>query len=77
MHKSNWNYPTKCGLVKIELKIYLLACKTIGISKPLFVTDIKLSKSDIVLNVLKNLKEKQFSIKSFFLKLLETLLAQM
>ena len=48
-----------------RIKDLPLACKTIGISKPLFVTDIKLSKSDIVLNVLKNLKEKQFSVKVF------------
>ena len=65
MHKSNWNYPTKMWIGENRIKDLPLACKTIGISKPLFVTDIKLSKSDIVLNVLKNLKEKQFSIKVF------------
>ena len=48
-----------------RIKDLALACKTVGIIKPLFVTDIGLSKSDIVLDALNNLKEKQFSIKVF------------
>ncbi len=65
MHKSNWNYPTKMWIGENRIKDLALACKTVGIIKPLFVTDIGLSKSDIVLDALNNLKEKQFSIKVF------------
>ena len=54
MHKSNWNYPTKMWIGENRIKDLALACKTMGILKPLFVTDIGLSKSDIVLDALNN-----------------------
>ena len=65
MQKFNWNYPTIMWVGENRIKDLVLACKTLSISKPLLVTDNVLSKSDIVLNTLKNLKNNNISVKLF------------
>ena len=65
MQKSNWNYPTTMWVGENRIKDIALACKTLGISKPLFVTDNGLSKSDIVSNTLNILKDNSFSVELF------------
>ena len=58
MQKFNWNYPTTMWVGENRIKDIALACKSLNISKPLFVTDNGLSKSDIVLTTLNILKKK-------------------
>ena len=55
--KSNWNYPTTMWVGKDRIKDLSNACKTLNINKPLLVTDNGLAKSQIVIDVLNNLKE--------------------
>ena len=57
MQKYNWNYPTTMWVGKDRIKDLAIACKTLNINKPLLVTDNGLAKSNIVNNVLNNLKE--------------------
>ena len=52
MIKSNWNYPTTIWVGNGRIKELFLACKNIGINKPLFVTDMDLSKTDMVRNII-------------------------
>ena len=56
--KSNWNYPTTMWVGENRIKDLGIACKTLNINKPLLVTDTGLAKSNIIINVLKNLKEE-------------------
>ena len=65
MQKLNWNYPTTMWVGENRIKDISLACKTLGISKPLFVTDNGLSKSDIVLTTLNLLKKVNLSAELF------------
>ena len=58
--KSNWNYPTTMWVGENRVKDLGIACKTLNISRPLFVTDTDLAKSSIVTDVLKNLKDEGF-----------------
>jgi alcohol dehydrogenase class IV len=60
--KSNWNYPTTMWVGENRIKDLGFACKTLNINRPLFVTDTGLSKSSIVIDVLKNLKEEGFFV---------------
>jgi alcohol dehydrogenase class IV len=55
--KSNWNYPTTMWVGKDRIKDLSIACKNLNINKPLLVTDNGLAKSQIVIDVLNNLKE--------------------
>ena len=55
--KSNWNYPTTIWVGKNRVKDLSIACKNLNIKKPLLVTDTGLAKSNIIIDVLKNLKE--------------------
>jgi alcohol dehydrogenase class IV len=55
--KSNWNYPTTMWVGKDRIKDLSIACKNLNINKPLLVTDNGLAKSQIVVDVLNNLKE--------------------
>jgi alcohol dehydrogenase class IV len=57
MQKSNWNYPTTIWVGENRIKDLAKACKTLNISKPLFVTDNGLSQSGIVLNAINILKD--------------------
>ena len=63
--KSNWNYPTTMWVGKDRVKDLSIACKTLNINKPLLVTDSGLAKSKIVINVLKNLKERWFLVELY------------
>ena len=54
--KFNWNYPTTMWVGENRIIDIAEACKNLSISKPLFVTDKDLSKSDIVKNTLSILK---------------------
>ena len=65
MQKFNWNYPTTMWVGENRIKDITLACKTLSISKPLFVTDSGLSKSDIVLNTINILKNNNLSVGLF------------
>ena len=65
MQKFKWNYPTKMWVGQNRIKDIALACKELGISKPLFVTDIGLAKSDIVLDTIKILKDNNLIVKLF------------
>ena len=60
--KSNWNYPTTMWVGENRIKDLGIACKTLNINKPLLVTDTGLAKSNIIINVLKNLKEEGFKV---------------
>ena len=60
--KSNWNYPTTMWVGENRIKDLGIACKTLNINRPLLVTDTGLSKSSIVIDVLKNLKEEGFFV---------------
>ena len=44
----NWNYPTTIWVGQNRIKDLSLACKKLNISKPLFVTDRDLVKSNMV-----------------------------
>ena len=65
MQKYNWNYPTTMWVGEKRIKDLAIACNTLNISKPLFVTDSGLSKSDIVLNALKIIKNNNLSVGLF------------
>jgi len=62
---SNWNYPTTMWVGENRIKDLSIACKTLDINKPLLVTDSGLAKSNIVIDVLKNLKEEGFLVKLY------------
>ncbi len=65
MQKYNWNYPTTIWVGENRIKDLALACKSLGISKPLLVTDNGLSKSKIISNAINILKDNNFSAKLF------------
>ena len=65
MQQFNWNYPTTMWVGENRIKDITLACKTLSISKPLFVTDSGLSKSYIVLNTINILKNNNLSVGLF------------
>ncbi len=65
MEKFNWNYPTSIWVGKNRVKDLSLACENLKIKKPLLVTDKELAKSNIVKNVLSDLKKKSFSVELF------------
>ena len=56
--KSEWNYPTTIWVGENRVRDLGIACKTLNINKPLLVTDTDLAKSNIVTDILKNLKEE-------------------
>ena len=60
--KSNWNYPTTMWVGENRVTDLGIACKTLNINKPLLVTDKDLAKSNIIIDVLKNLKEEGFVV---------------
>ena len=65
MKKYNWNYPTSIWVGANRIKDLSLACKSLGVSKPLLITDDGLANSEIVISTVKNLKERGFSVKLF------------
>ena len=60
--KSNWNYPTTMWVGENRIKDLGIACKILNINNPLLVTDMGLAKSNIIVDVLKNLKEEGFIV---------------
>ncbi len=65
MRKYNWNYPTTMWVGNNRIDDLAIACKSLGISKPLLVTDKGLAKSEIILNAVNLLKDNNFSIKVY------------
>jgi alcohol dehydrogenase class IV len=64
--KTNWNYPTTMWVGENRINDIAEACKNLGITKPLFVTDNGLAETDIVKNTLKKLKDNQISVELYF-----------
>ena len=48
MQKYNWNYPTTMWVGENRINDIAEACKNLGITKPLLVTDKGLAQTDIV-----------------------------
>ena len=65
MQKFNWNYPTTMWVGENRIKDLSSACKTLNIKKPLLVTDSGLAQSNIVRNVLSNLKEDGITVELY------------
>ncbi len=65
MKDYNWNYPTTMWVGKNRINDLTLACKSLGISKPLLVTDNGLAKSEIILNAMNKLKKDNLSVELF------------
>ena len=65
MSNSNWNYPTTVWFGKERIKDLHIACKNLGITKPLFVTDRDLAKTDLVKKIINDSSLKSFSINVF------------
>ena len=65
MQKFNWNYPTTMWVGENRIKDLGSACKTLNINKPLLVTDSGLAQSNIVRNVLSNLKADGITVELY------------
>ena len=63
--ESKWNYPTTMWVGENKVKDLGIACKTLNINKPLLVTDAGLAKSNIVIDVLRDLEEEGFLVKLY------------
>ena len=61
MQKYNWNYPTTMWVGENRIKDLGDACRNLNINKPLLVTDSGLAQSNIVKDVLSNLKSDGIS----------------
>ena len=65
MQKYNWNYPTTMWVGENRINDIAEACKSLGITKPLLVTDKGLAETDIVKNTLSILENKNVSTKLY------------
>ena len=65
MGKYNWNYPTTMWVGENRINDIAIACESLGITRPLLVTDKGLAKTDIVKNTLLILKEKNIITKLY------------
>ena len=65
MQKYNWNYPTTMWVGENRINDIAIACESLGITRPLLVTDKGLAKTDIVKNTLLILKEKNIITKLY------------
>jgi len=65
MQKYNWNYPTTMWVGENRIKDLGSACKNLNIKKPLLVTDSGLAKSDIIQNVLSDLKKNGIPVELY------------
>lgn len=63
--RANWSYPTKVWFGAGRISGLPDACKEVGISKPLFVTDPGLAKSPMVQSALASLKEESIEVALF------------
>ena len=65
MKKINWNYPTNMWVGENRIKDIGLACKTLKMKAPLFVTDKNLINSEIVKKTLINLNQENIKTEIF------------
>ena len=65
MSNSNWNYPTTIWFGEGRVKELHVACKDLGIVRPLFVTDQDLAKTELVKNIINDPSLKNFPISIF------------
>ena len=65
MSNSNWNYPTTIWFGEGRVKELHVACKDLGIVRPLFVTDQDLAKTELVKNIINDRSLKTFPISIF------------
>ena len=65
MQKYNWNYPTTMWVGENRINDIAIACESLGITKPLLVTDKGLAETEIVKNTLSILKEKNIRTKLY------------
>jgi len=65
MQKYNWNYPTTMWVGENRINDISEACKNLGITKPLLVTDKGLAETDIVKNTLKILDKNNISVQLY------------
>ena len=65
MSNSNWNYPTTVWFGEGRIKDLYIACKNLGIKKPLFVTDKDLAKTDLVKKIINDSNLKKLSLNVF------------
>ena len=65
MKKLNWNYPTTMWVGENRIEDIGLACKTLHIKKPLFVTDCGLANSQIVKKTLEKLHKENVNTEIF------------
>ena len=65
MNNSNWNYPTTVWFGQGRVKDLHIACKNLSITKPLFVTDEDLAKTDLVKKIISDSNLKSLSINVF------------
>ena len=63
--KINWNYPTTVWFGEGRIKDLHIACRTLKIKKPLFVTDQDLAKIDLVKNIINDPNLKNFLLNIF------------
>ena len=61
MAKYNWNYPTTMWVGENRINDIAIACESLGITKPLLVTDKGLAETTIVKNTLSILKDKNLT----------------
>ena len=61
----NWNYPTTMWIGEKRIEDLSLACKELGISNPLFVTDKDLINLDIIKNIILSLKKSFKNLNTF------------
>ena len=61
MKNFNWNYPTTMWVGENRIKDLSLACKTLNIKNPLFVTDSSLVSSEIVKETLESLNNENLN----------------
>jgi alcohol dehydrogenase class IV len=65
MQKYNWNYPTTMWVGENRINDIAEACKNLGITKPLLVTDKGLAKTNIVKNTLSILDNNKVPAKLY------------
>ena len=61
MQKYNWNYPTTIWVGENRINDIAIACKSLGITKPLLVTDKGLADSNILKNTLSILNNQKIN----------------
>ena len=65
MNNFNWNYPTTMWVGKGRVNDLAQACNQLNIYKPLLVTDKELISTNMILEIIKSLKDKKISVNTF------------